>query len=192
MYCRSGGMVDAHDSKSCLARGESSSLSSGTKCNLFGIKNMERLFSFIKSQKIMAIATRDGEDIWIANVYANIDKNNAIYFISSENTRHCQMMLKNPNVVFSFAWSDEENPENRKGVQGRGVCRKATGAKEISTGLILINKKFPVFSKIFTTDWIHTNKWKEKVWILKPTYVKYWDDEKYGDNESEEFTFGSA
>lgn len=33
-HCRSGGMVDAHDSKSCLARGEGSSPSSGTDLSM--------------------------------------------------------------------------------------------------------------------------------------------------------------
>ncbi len=37
--CRSGGMVDAHDSKSCLVRGESSSLSSGTNISFMSEKS---------------------------------------------------------------------------------------------------------------------------------------------------------
>lgn len=33
-----------------------------------------------------------------------------------------------------------------------------------------------------------TNAWGSKIWVIKPKFMKYWDDEVYGDDESEEFS----
>ena len=40
-----------------------------------------------------------------------------------------------------------------------------------------------------TVEWIHNNDRGSKVWVLQPTYMKYWDDELYGEKETEEFIF---
>lgn len=143
---------------------------------------------FIKSQKLMVIASGEENDVWVANVYFGVDEKATIYFISPENTRHSKMILKKPNVAFSIAWFDPSNHKNRKAVQGLGVCRPAKDEEEIMTGVKLHNQNFPEFKEIVTKDWIHNNKSGSKVWILKPSYMKYWDDKIYGSKESEEFT----
>lgn len=149
---------------------------------------MKKPVKFIKSQKMMTIASRDEKDIWIANVYIGIDENATIYFISPQNTKHSQMILKNPNIAFSIAWFDSKNHKNRKGVQGLGVCCPAKNSTEIAVGIKLLYKNFPDLRDTLTVKWVTTNIWGSKIWVLKPTYMKYWDDEIYGDDESEEFT----
>ncbi|MFA6447485.1 MAG: pyridoxamine 5'-phosphate oxidase family protein [Patescibacteria group bacterium] len=148
---------------------------------------MEKPLKFIKTQKLMSLASQAGKDVWVANVYMAIDEKGTIYFVSPKKTKHGQMILKNPKVAFSIAWFDPKNLMNRKSVQGLGVCRLAKGPKEVATGAKLLYKKFPDLRKMLTVKWITTNAWGTKVWILKPTYMKYWDDEIYGDEESEEF-----
>ena len=149
---------------------------------------MEKPLKFIKNQKLMVIASRDEKDVWVANVYFGVDEKATIYFISPKNTKHSQMILKNPKVAFSIAWFDPNNHKNRKAIQGLGVCRPAKNPTEIATGVKLLYKKFPDLRDILTVKWIMTNVWGSKIWVLKPTYMKYWDDEIYGDDETEEFT----
>ncbi len=149
---------------------------------------MERVLTFLKSQKLMAIACHDSEVIWIANVYFGVDEKGLIYFVSPANNKHSGMILKNPNIAFSVAWFDPTNHANRKAVQGLGICRPAQNEDEIKIGVSLHNLNFPEFKKRITIDWIHTNEWGSKIWVLRPTYIKYWDDELYGDKETEEFT----
>ena len=136
----------------------------------------------------MTIASQGEKDIWVANVYIGVDEKATIYFVSSKDTKHSKMILKNSNVAFSIAWFDPNNNKNRKSVQGLGVCRPAENPTEIAIGIKLLYKNFPDLRDIFTVKWITTNAWNSKVWILKPSYMKYWDDEIYGDDESEEFT----
>lgn len=149
---------------------------------------MEKPLKFIKDQKLIVIASRDEKDVWVANVYFGVDEKATIYFISPEDNKHSKMILKNPNVAFSIAWFDPNNHMNRKAVQGLGVCRPAENEDEIETGVQLHNQNFPEFKKRITVEWIHNNEWGSKVWVLKPSYMKYWDDEIYGDDETEEFT----
>lgn len=149
---------------------------------------MEKPLKFIKNQKLMVIASHDTKDVWVANVYFSADEKGNIYFISSKDAKHSQMILKNSNVAFSTAWFDPTNNKNRKGIQGTGVCRVAENLSEITTGIKLLYENFPDLRDILTVDWILTNAWSSKVWVLKPSYMKYWDDEVYGDDESEEFT----
>lgn len=150
---------------------------------------MEKPLKFIKNQKLMTIASRDEKDIWVANVYFAVDGKAIIYFISPEDAKHSKMILKNHNVAFSIAWFDSNNHKNRKGVQGLGVCYTAKNPLEIASGVKLLNKNFPDLRDVLTVKWITENIWNSKVWVLRPTYMKYWDDEVYGDDENEEFTF---
>lgn len=152
-------------------------------------KDINKLLKFIKSQKLMVIASSNGEDVWVANVYYGIDDKVMIYFISPEDNRHSKMILKNPKIAFSIAWFDANNHKNRKAIQGVGICRPAENEEEIKIGVRLHNQNFPEFKERITVDWIHNNEWGSKVWVLKPTYIKYWDDELYGDDETEEFNF---
>ncbi len=137
----------------------------------------------------MVIACHDEDDVWVANVYFGADDKQNIYFVSPENNRHSKMILKNPNIAFSIAWFDPGNHKSRKAIQGLGVCRPTKNPTEIATGIKLLYNKFPDLRDIHTVKWIMTNVWGAKVWVLKPSYMKYWDDEVYGENESEEFTF---
>ena len=150
---------------------------------------MKDLLNFLKSQKLLVVACRDGEDIWVANLYYGIDDSFKIYFVSPETAKHSQYILKNPQVAFSIAWFDTNNHRNRKAVQGLGTCRLAQNEEEITSGVKLHNQNFPEFSQRITIDWIHNNDFRSRIWIVEPSYMKHWNDELYGEKETEEFTF---
>src|SRR3989338_4192366 len=146
---------------------------------------MQKLLTFIKNQKLLVLASHQEKDIWVANLYFGTDEKANIYFISQKDSKHSQLILKNPEVAFSIAWFDPTNHKNRKGIQGLGICSQAKNPIEIATGIKLLSKKFPDLRDTLTIKWIMTNIWGSKVWILKPSFIKYWDDEVYGDEESE-------
>lgn len=148
---------------------------------------MDKPLKFIKHQKLMVIASCNKDDIWIANVYFGVDERATLYFISSKDTKHSQMILKNPKIAFSIAWFDPGNHKNRKAIQGIGVCRPAKNPTEIARGTKLLYDKFPDLRDMLTFKWIMENAWDSKIWVLKPNYMKYRDDELYGDDESKEF-----
>lgn len=146
-----------------------------------------KFLPFLQSQQLLSIATQENGEPWIANVYFGTDDAGMMYFISPEDTKHSQHILKNNTIAFSTSWFDSTNYKNRKAIQGTGTCTIATDDETIGIGVSLHNKNFPEFKEKITIDWIRTNEWGSKVWMIKPNYIKYWDDEIYGDEESEEF-----
>jgi len=136
----------------------------------------------------MAIASH-ASDLWIANVYFGVDDDFNIYFIGSDKTKNNQQIEKNPQVAFSTIWFDENDHANRKGVQGVGTCTVATDGPDIAKGIALHNLNYPEFRERITVEWIGSNEYGSKVWIIKPQFIKFWNDELYGDDESEDFGF---
>lgn len=146
----------------------------------------EELLNFLKSQRLMTIASAEG-GIWIASVYYGVDDDFKLYFISPLDTKHSKQILADPNIAFSIAWFNPDNHADRKAVQGLGVCRAAKNILEIGKGVMLHNQNFPVFAKRITLEWIRTNAWKSRVWVVEPKYMKFWNDELYKEEEFEEF-----
>jgi len=150
--------------------------------------NKENLLEFLKSQRLIVLAS-GSETPWVSNIFYGIDNNFKIYFISGEETKHGQQILENSRIAFSIAWFNVKNHEDRKAVQGTGICRIADGDEEINKGVELHNLHFPEFAEQITVDWIKNDKNKFHVWVVEPDYMKYWNDELYGDEETEEFSF---
>lgn len=146
---------------------------------------------FINEQKYLSVACSSDGQTWIANVFVGVDEKGHIYFVSPEDNKHSSFIRKNPHIALSSVWFDRNNHKNRKGIQGTGICRLAKNDEEIRIGVRLHNKNFPEFKEKITEEWIRTNEWKSRVWIIEPNYIKYWDDELYGENESKEFHFDS-
>ena len=146
----------------------------------------KELFEFLKSQRLMAIASCE-VGIWITNVYYGIDDDARMYFISPMDTKHSQQILKSSEVAFSVAWYDKENPGNRKAVQGLGVCKVVEDEENIRKGVQLHNENFPQFKEVLTPEYLLSEQNDTKVWILEPRYMKFWSDELYGEEEWKEF-----
>jgi len=153
------------------------------------MESKEDLLKFLKSQRLLVIASSENNDTWICNVFYGVDENCKLYFISDEETKHSEQIMKNSNVAFSVAWFNEKDHTDKKAVQGKGDCRIATSDQEIKKGVELHNKYFPGFADTITVDWVKSKDHKSHVWVITPNYIKYWDDELYGDEETEEFSF---
>lgn len=149
---------------------------------------IDQVKEFLKTQELLTIACSDSDEIWTANVYYGCDDNAVLYFISSKNTKHSKMILKNPKIAFNTVWFDKKDYANRKAVQGIGVCRVATTLADVAKGVALHNKRFPAFANKITGEWIKTNEFGSRVWTIIPEYIKYWDDELYGEDEFAEVT----
>ena len=150
---------------------------------------MEQALKFLRSQKILVIASRDEREVLATNVYMASNEDGQIYFVSPEGAKHSTMMLKNPEVAFATAWFNEKDHTDRKGIQGSGRCEIVTDLKKITEGIMLLNERFPDLKRSITVQYILENIWKSRMWVIGPKSIKYWDDELYRDDQSREFTF---
>lgn len=134
------------------------------------------------------VASYDGE-LWISNVFFGVDDDLRIYFVSGTNEKHSQQILRNPEIAFSTVWYNEEDHTDRKGIQGTGICVVAETKRDIETGTTLHNRNFPQFAEKIGPRYIQSEDNDAAVWMITPRYIKYWDDELFGDEATEEFRF---
>lgn len=144
---------------------------------------MDKVIKFLSSQKLLSIAVTDSNGPWIANVYFVCSEAGVLYFVSPKSNRHSRAILANSKIAFSSAWFNPAKTDDRKAIQGTGNCFVVTNPIEIAQALNLLHKSFPEFKDRITFEWICENVFESKVWKIQPTYLKYWDDELYGEDE---------
>jgi uncharacterized protein YhbP (UPF0306 family) len=145
---------------------------------------------FIRSRKLLTIATVDADaKPWVCNVYFSTDQDLRFCFVTPPSTNHSQHIEQEPAVAFSTAWYDENDLSNRKAIQGRGNCRLLTSEAEIQAALQPHLDKYPDWASYLTLDALVQNKIKSKLYIIEPRYIKFWNDELYGEEGTKEFTF---
>lgn len=149
----------------------------------------KQLFEFLQSQKVLIIASSNDEDVWISNVYYGIDENFNFYFSSGKNSYHSKQILNNSKVSFSVVWYDESDFKNRKAVQGKGTCTLATELDTITNGVKIHNENFPEFKERVTIENISNVDFPSKIWKIEIKYIKFWNDELFGENGTKEFKF---
>ena len=149
---------------------------------------MKELTEFLQKQRILQIAPHAG-DPWIANVYMGCESPEKIYFIGSKNTRYGKKLLEDHKLAFATAWCNEHDHKDRKGIQGVGEAVLTEDENDIKKGVELHTKNYPEFADRITVDWINTNTKGSGVWVIKLTYIKFWDDEVYGLDGFKEFKF---
>jgi len=149
---------------------------------------MDALTDFLNSQKILQIAPAAG-DPWIANVYMVAQSPEKLYFIGSKDTHYGTKLRENPALAFASAWCNERDHADRKGIQGVGHAVRTSHNQDIEIAVQLHNRRYPEFADRITVDWINTNERGSGVWVITPSYIKFWNDELYGIDGTEEFWF---
>lgn len=149
---------------------------------------MDELTTFLKSQRILQIAPAAG-DPWIANVYMCCETPEKIYFVGSPKTLYGQQLTEDPKLAFATAWCSTESDLDRKGIQGVGEAVFTKNEEDIAEGVRLHNKNYPESAEKITVEWVKTNERGSGVWVITPSFIKFWNDELYGENGSKEFTF---
>lgn len=146
------------------------------------------LAKFIQSQRLMVIATtNENAQPWVCNVYFSSDNDLNFYIISPASNNHSKHIAARPEVAFSVAWYDEHNLGNRKAVQGTGRMELIKGIPENIAALKIHHEKYPQWRDIITWDNIVKKVIESKVYKLTPSYIKFWNDELYGEEGTKEF-----
>lgn len=148
------------------------------------------LAKFIKSQKLLVLSTVDENgQPWISNVYFSADDELNLFFVSPTDTKHSKHIAKNPHVAFSIPWYDEMNLANRKAIQGIGACKRITSAKETIRLLKNHYQYYPLWKDAITYKAMREKLIESRPYVIKPTHMKFWNDELYGEEKVEQFSF---
>jgi len=138
--------------------------------------------NFIKSSKILSIATNTNQKPWIANVFFVSDESLNLYFLSSKESSHAKHIVKNPNAAVSIYDHSSDIGSNVKGVQIFGKVVRLKNLKEIIRSLNLYLKRFPNAKKIDPLSLIEKGL-ESGFYKFIPNKFKFLDEsmkEKYG------------
>ncbi|MAZ30334.1 hypothetical protein CL655_03560 [bacterium] len=151
---------------------------------------MDELTKFLQTQTVIQISPKAGEP-WIANVMMTCETPEQLYFVGSTKRLYGQQLLADETLAFATAWHEVQNHANRKGVQGVGIARPVTSEAEMSEAVALHNRDYPALAEQVTFEVLRENTFGLHVWCITPTFIKFWNDELYGRDGTETFTFGS-
>jgi uncharacterized protein YhbP (UPF0306 family) len=151
--------------------------------------NKLSLYNFLFNHKSIAVSCFDRSEIWVCNLYFAVDDEFNMYFVSSSDSRHCKIIIANPNIAFANNSYNSLDLGDRNGVQGTGKCYILQDQIQIQNAIELYNKAFPHSKNEITQDWILNNNSNSHLWKITPKTIKFWSDEDYGNAESKEFKF---
>lgn len=148
------------------------------------------LLKFLKEQRLVSIATTDESNFpWISNVYYSISNSGQLFFVSDPEARHGVHLSERNRIAFSIAWYDKNDMGNRKAVQGTGICERISDP--ITVGKFLMNHYiyYPLWKQVITEKSMREKIISSRPYIITPQYMKFWNDELYGEEGTKEFTF---
>lgn len=146
----------------------------------------DTLLKFMQSQRLMTLATVDEKNLpFVASVYYSITKDGEILFVSALDSKHIQNIMKKKDIAFNVSWYDSADMANRKGVQGQGSCRQLTNVLEMGKYFSNHFTYFPDWDDYLTIDNVVKGLIHTRPFIIKPTFIKFWNDELYGEDPKE-------
>jgi len=152
--------------------------------------NKQTLLKFLQDQRLITLASVDEQNKpWVSNAYYSVDKNMNFFFVSPLDTAHSRNLKANSDIAFSIAWFDENDLSNRVAIQGTGICELVTKPSEVVSLLKNHYKYFPSWKDSVNYENIAKKLIESRPYVIRSKYIKFWNDELYGEEGVEEFTF---
>jgi len=152
------------------------------------MNNKQKLLQYLQSQKLMSLATYTDKP-WVCTVYYAVDDAFNLYLITEPNTKHARDIVANTIVACAISDSHQKVTDKKEGVQIEGFCSQLSEDNKIKEALTLWNKANPGFEQIINWESIQQGKIKGRVYLVKPTSIKYFNESLYGPEEFEVFLF---
>lgn len=151
-------------------------------------KNKQKLLKYLKSRRLMVLATYS-EKPWICTVFYVIDDKFNLYFLSKPHRRHCKDIVLNNSVSCAVADSNQKVIDKKIGVQIQGIANKVGNIEKIKWMLKLWNKLNPGFESTINLKNIKEKAIESRIYKIEPREIKFFNEELYGMEGSEVFKF---
>lgn len=147
----------------------------------------ERVEDYLRTHRVATLATMAGDGPWAAAVFYASD-GEALYFLSSPNSRHCRNLEQDPRAAATIQ-GDYGDWSEIKGVQMEGNVSRLRGADE-KRARQLYGEKFPLIGKLGSAPAPIVAALRRVRWYrLKPTRL-FFIDNSVGFGHREEITPG--
>lgn len=149
-------------------------------------ESKKRLLEFLKSQRLMSLAT-NGEELSACTVYYAVDDELNLYFVSPEETEHVQNIKKNNQVAVTVADSRQKNSDDKVGLQIKGSASEVSGIETLKVAVKIWNVANPGAESVINFNNIKDKVINSRLYKITPQRIKFFNEALYGDEESEEF-----
>ena len=148
-----------------------------------------KLLRYLKSHDLMVIATQ-GDRPTAAAVYYGIDDDFNFYIIPPPATEHGKNILNNHKIACAIVDTHQPqfNTQYKIGVQVHGTAQQITEVKEMEKALQIWSKGRKDMVNTFM-EHITRNSWTSRPFIIKPSEIKWFNEELYGEEGIEVFKF---
>lgn len=153
------------------------------------MQNKLKLLEYLRSKKLMTVATY-GDDVWAASVYYTIDDDFSIYFLSAPEAQHVQDLHKNKGIACTVADCRQEAVDKKVGVQLKGIAEEVTGIDRLMPIMDMWHTVNPGMRSVLSIDTIRGKVIDSVIYKITPQYIKFFNEELYGSEGCEVFTFG--
>lgn len=150
--------------------------------------NKQKLFKYLKSQRLMSLSTFSDKP-WTSTVYYTNDGDFNLYFLSEPESKHCHDIFLNPFVACNIADSTQKVTDKKIGVQIQGTAKQITDEGLIKKVLAAWNKANPGFEHIINFDNMKKKVIKSKVYKITPKIIKFFNEQIYGPEGSTVYKF---
>ena len=137
------------------------------------------ILNFLKQNGVLTLAVAKESQPWVCTLYYGIDDDFNMYLVSDPTCKHGKILQENSRVAFNVFDSHTKITENKKGIQGEGLCEVVKNPIELLKGITLWHQFNPgIESKITFED---LQKIPDtRLFRIKPTYLKIFDKSTYG------------
>jgi len=150
--------------------------------------NKEKLFQYLRTQKLLTLAVND-KKLWICSLYYYMDEDFNFYVFTSPKTKHAKMFTKNKNVACNIFDSHQKITKDKVGAQVEGVVSMVSAVDKLKWALKMWNNANPGIADKINFLNMRKKIISGKVYKIKPTRIQFFNQEIYGDEETEMFKF---
>lgn len=139
------------------------------------------LTNYLKSQKLMSVATYD-ERPWIAVVFYVMDDDLNFYFISDPETKHAKYIGHNPQTAVAIYDSAQVVTDKKVGVQMHGRAEIVSGLSQIEWFFKMWQKLNPGIEVLTYPNYIN-KVLSSMVYKFVPHEIQFFNEALYPDTE---------
>lgn len=143
---------------------------------------------FVKENSVLTLAVAEKNKPWVCTLYYGTDNDLNLYIVTDPQSVHGKIIEKNNQISFNIFDSHQKITKPTKGLQGRGTISHVKGVLNTSKALLIWHKANPGIEKDITVEDILLKLSENKVYIVKPTYLKYFNKVLYSPNRYGEIT----
>ncbi len=150
------------------------------------MNNKKRLLEYLKNRDLMILATNGPT---ASTLYYGIDKDFNLFIVTSPSSEHAVNFLKNPNVACVITDTNQKmfETKHKSGVQLKGKIEQVSEENLKIALAVWSHSNEEIADKFFKN--INSGKWKDRVFIIKPSEIKWFNEELYGEEGTEAFNF---